>query len=64
MRREHAVQLELFNKPPAPALLTSTDRMRAIELLKALLTEAISRNRAKDGATNQTQGAKDDEDLS
>ncbi len=61
--QEHSVQWDLFNKPLAPAFLSSTDRTRAIELLKALLTETLVCNRTKNGATEPMQEAKDDEDL-
>ena len=59
MRQRSPAQLGLFEPPPAQINLPMMERLKAIDLLKALLAEAMSSGGAKGGADSRREGNHD-----
>ena len=54
-------QRDLFEPTPPVSQLTETERRKALDLLQALLAEAM--NQAREKATKSQTEASDDEDI-
>ena len=54
-------QRDLFEPTPPVSQLTETERRKALDLLQALLAEAM--NQAREKATEKRAEASDDEDI-
>jgi hypothetical protein len=54
-------QRDLFDPTPPASQLTETERRKALDLLQALLAEAM--NQAREKATEKRAEASDDEDI-
>ena len=54
-------QKDLFEPTPAESQLTETERQKALDLLQALLAEAL--NQAREKTTENRAEACDDEDI-
>jgi len=59
MRQRCGTQLDLFGAPPVQTDLPEQERRKAIELLKALLTEAVSTGGKSGGARREVSDDKD-----
>jgi hypothetical protein len=59
MRQWSGTQLELFGAPPARTSLSAPERLKAVELLTAMLMEALSGRAKRGGSQREVSNDKD-----